>query len=171
MNLVDLFIQMAKTAGVEAETVSASELRKRLKAAFLDFGPVATADFSGDVELADSIATALNDSGVAVAGKDDIERARLGVTSAAALIADTGSQVVHSGQAGAMKASLLPPIHLALAREGDIFEDMPSFLARISPKLPSRMVFITGPSRTGDIEATMTTGVHGPGRSLVWIIV
>lgn len=170
MNLTDLFVSRAEAAGVEVARISLDELPGRLAALLGECGPVALADLAGDPDLAKAVGAALSMSGATALTSDDFHLAGLGVTKAFALLAETGSQVVHSDQPGAMKASLLPPVHLALAREEDIREDSGSLLAEIAGSLPARMVFVTGPSRTGDIEATMTTGVHGPGRVMVWLV-
>jgi L-lactate utilization protein LutC len=52
----------------------------------------------------------------------------------------------------------------------DCRPDLGGYLAEFGADIPSRLTFVTGPSRTGDIEASMTTCVHGPGRVLHWII-
>ncbi len=89
--------------------------------------------------------------------------ADLGVTSAVAAVAATGSLVVSSRAAGGRAASLLPRVHLCVlpaarlvATPADVLRDGRSYPP------PSNLVFITGPSRTGDIEQIMTLGVHGP---------
>lgn len=107
--------------------------------------------------------------GVEVVGLGDIAataEADLGITGAAYGIGLTGSLVVDSTRAGARTASLLPPIHLALLRRdrllptpGDLFRHLDE---RLPDGLPSNLVFITGPSRSADIELQLTVGVHGP---------
>jgi L-lactate dehydrogenase complex protein LldG len=71
------------------------------------------------------------------------------------------------GEGGKLYASLLPEIHLAVLRESDIF---PSLENAIHLTHGTRSaVFITGPSRTGDIEMSHTIGVHGPGEIIVFL--
>ena len=63
-------------------------------------------------------------------------------------------------------ASLLPPVHVAIVERQQIVADLIdafSALTRGKEELPSNVVLITGPSKTGDIELQLTTGVHGPG--------
>jgi L-lactate dehydrogenase complex protein LldF len=96
--------------------------------------------------------------------------ANLGITFCGAFIAATGSLAFPSGPGLGTLASLLPEIHLALSYAKDCRPDLASYLAEFGAVLPSRLTFVTGPSRTGDIEASMTTCVHGPGRVLHWII-
>ena len=65
--------------------------------------------------------------------------------------------------------SLLPPVHVALVRAGTLVPDLSAAIARLdaarNPIDHSAIVFVRGPSRTADIELTLTVGVHGPGRA------
>jgi L-lactate dehydrogenase complex protein LldG len=88
---------------------------------------------------------------------------RAGLTGAYAGLADTGSLVLLGGQGRPMTASLLPELHIAVLWEKDIYEDLYQVIARDEFMKASSVVFITGPSRTSDIEMTLTIGVHGPG--------
>ena len=90
-------------------------------------------------------------------------RIMAGLTGAAAGIAETGSLLVLGGPGMPLSASLLPEIHIALLREGDIFERLTQVLNRKDMIQAPAGVLISGPSRTSDIEMTLTIGVHGPG--------
>jgi L-lactate dehydrogenase complex protein LldG len=94
----------------------------------------------------------------------ELERASVGITGALAGLADTGSLALLSAPARARLASLLPPIHIALLSTASLYPTMASFFAA-HPNVAresSNLVFVTGPSRTADIELTLTRGVHGP---------
>ena len=97
--------------------------------------------------------------------------ADLGVVGAAFGIAATGTVVFDAGRAGGRTASLLPPAICVFVRADSILRDAGEFFRRIAERfpdgLPSQFVMCTGPSKSGDIELQLTTGVHGPGR--VWI--
>jgi L-lactate dehydrogenase complex protein LldG len=95
--------------------------------------------------------------------------AALGVTGCHAAIAETGSLVVLSGPGTPRAASLLPPAHLCLVRRGDVYASMGEFFSARAADIAaaSCCTFITGPSRTADIELTLTLGVHGPGKVIV----
>jgi L-lactate dehydrogenase complex protein LldG len=93
-----------------------------------------------------------------------LDGASAGITGALALLADTGSLVVTSGSGRPRLASLLPPVHVALVSASQLVPSLGALLSH-SPRLPleaANVVAITGPSRTADIEMTLTRGVHGP---------
>jgi L-lactate dehydrogenase complex protein LldG len=98
--------------------------------------------------------------------------ASVGVTAAVAALADTGTIVVASGPQGAQDASLLPGAHVAVLSTQDIFPSLTDWLERGGRSLlaeRSSVTLITGPSRTADIEMTLTIGVHGPSRLIVMV--
>jgi L-lactate dehydrogenase complex protein LldG len=89
----------------------------------------------------------------------------LGLTGADAGLAESGSIVLASGPGRGRLASLLAPIHVAVLRRDRVVFSL-SDLVRLRPDLAampgSNLVYITGPSRTADIEMTLSRGVHGP---------
>jgi len=88
----------------------------------------------------------------------------VGVTGADAGLAETGSVVISSGPGRGRLASLLPPIHVALLRRSDVVWSLAELIGS-RPALVTagaNFVCITGPSRTADIEHTLSRGVHGP---------
>jgi L-lactate dehydrogenase complex protein LldG len=95
----------------------------------------------------------------------EIDPVIVGVTGAQGGLADTGSIALISGPGRGRLASLLPPIHIALLPQSKLYPSLPAFLAAqpTATEIGSNLVFITGPSRTGDIEMTLSMGVHGPG--------
>ncbi len=84
----------------------------------------------------------------------------IGVTNAICGLADTGSVLIADGDGDPLKASLLPEIHIAVLKTSNILPSLPDAMRFI--KAANAAVFITGPSRTADIEMTLTIGVHGP---------
>jgi L-lactate dehydrogenase complex protein LldG len=89
----------------------------------------------------------------------------LGLTGADAGLAVTGSVVLASGPGRPRLASLLVPVHVAVLRVERLVDSITTLLAT-RPDLVaagSNLVAITGPSRTADIEHTLSRGVHGPG--------
>jgi len=96
--------------------------------------------------------------------------AAVGITGVEFALAETGSLVVTSWTEGAQLASLAPPVHIALYRPRQLVATLDEVLERLRAAYPSReavwgrsVVFITGPSRTADIEQILIRGVHGPG--------
>jgi L-lactate dehydrogenase complex protein LldF len=93
---------------------------------------------------------------------------RVGVTKALCGLADTGSVLEADGDGYKLQASLLPEIHMAILHTSDIFPSLENAI-RLTRGTRSA-VFITGPSRTGDIEMSLTIGVHGPGEVHVFLV-
>lgn len=87
-------------------------------------------------------------------------RAKAGITGVDAIIADTGTLVLVSRSQGDRLVSLVPPVHIALASGATIYDSLEDYLAVADPALTHQ--FITGASRTADIEKTLVLGVHGP---------
>jgi L-lactate dehydrogenase complex protein LldG len=96
----------------------------------------------------------------------DLESCDAGITECDALIAQTGSVLVTSRSAGGRALSVLPPHHVVLARREQLLPDLSDAFAllktKYAPDYPSFISFITGPSRTGDIERILVLGAHGP---------
>jgi L-lactate dehydrogenase complex protein LldF len=92
---------------------------------------------------------------------------RAGLTGAYAGIADTGSLLLLGGRGQPLSASLLPEIHIVLLKQEDIYGDLRTLLVQEQVRKSPAGVIITGPSRTADIEMTLTIGVHGPGELYV----
>lgn len=102
-------------------------------------------------------------------GWEDVD---VGVTPCESLVAESGTIVVSAGLSG-RAPSVLPPIHLVIATEDQLVADMDSAIARLRakyPQLPSTMSFISGPSRTADIEKILVLGAHGPRRLRLLLI-
>jgi L-lactate dehydrogenase complex protein LldG len=91
----------------------------------------------------------------------------VGITGACCAIAETGTLVVLSGPTTPPSVSLLPETHIALVRRSSVLrsmEDAWSHIRTVESALPRAVSFISGPSRTADIEQTVTLGAHGPYR-------
>ncbi|MEA2022731.1 MAG: lactate utilization protein [Actinomycetota bacterium] len=89
---------------------------------------------------------------------------RYGLTGAEAAFAESGSIVVRSGPGKPRMASLVPLIHIALLPVDRIFRSQMHWLTQPESDLAgaANVVYITGPSRTADIEQQINLGVHGP---------
>jgi L-lactate utilization protein LutC len=127
----------------------------------------------GEVVAALQIVEPLRMAGIEVVGagarqtsRDAIFQADLGLTGVDYLIAETGSVILASRPEQPRSLSLLPPIHVAVAERRQILPDLFDLFALLGKgpdELPACLSVITGPSKTGDIELRLVTGVHGPG--------
>lgn len=102
------------------------------------------------------------------AEKHEMAQCDLGITEADFILPETGTLVLHSSTEKSRAVSLAPRIHLAIVRPEMLRADMHQVFAEA--KDSHYLVFITGPSRTADIELTVTLGVHGPKNLYVWMI-
>lgn len=110
--------------------------------------------------------------------KEEMAEADIGITEADFGIADTGTLVLIANEKQPRSVSLIPPIHVAILHSDVILEKMEDVFVIFKnsldetgsiAKLTSCITFITGPSRTGDIELNITLGVHGPKELFVLI--
>ena len=98
--------------------------------------------------------------------------ADIGITSADYALSDTGSLVMIASPDDARLISLLPPVHIAIVPADRILtglDELYTLVPRPADQTSS-MVFITGPSRTADIEQILVRGVHGPGQITVVVV-
>lgn len=106
--------------------------------------------------------------------KSALEGCDAGITACEVLVAQTGSILVSSATCGGRALSILPHVHVVVATCDQIVATLGDALhltqARHDGRLPSMLSFITGPSRTGDIERILVLGAHGP-KELVVILV
>ena len=95
-----------------------------------------------------------------------MEACDAGITACDALVVQTGSVLVTSQSAGGRALSVLPPHHVVVARRDQFVPDLTAAFELLKQKYatgyPSLISFITGPSRTGDIERILVLGAHGP---------
>ena len=106
--------------------------------------------------------------------KNSLESCDAGITSCEALVAQTGSILVSSTTCGGRALSILPHVHVVVATCDQIVATLADSLhaakARHEGRMPSMLSFITGPSRTGDIERILVLGAHGP-KELILILI
>jgi L-lactate dehydrogenase complex protein LldG len=99
------------------------------------------------------------------AAKADLFKCDIGVTGAQWAIAETGTLALESDVERHRLASLVPPVHVAIVEEKRLRQTLLEVLQAIDEQgrdLSRTITFITGPSRTSDIELTLAIGVHGP---------
>jgi L-lactate dehydrogenase complex protein LldG len=178
--LLDRFAQKAEAVGLNVHRLSLAEAGDRIeeligrfeaKSAIVGQGPAL-------VEHID-VAAVLREGSVKsidwATDHDAAFDADVGITDAHAALAETGTLIGVSDAEHGRSLSLLPPRVIVLLRARDVLADMLDYWARFeSPadhrELPSSQVFITGPSKTADIEGELVTGVHGPGEMHVLLL-
>lgn len=107
------------------------------------------------------------EEGIEVVVREARDHDLVGITGAFCAIAETGTLMTVSGARTPAAVSLLPETHIAVVRTSRIvrgMEDAWQLLRRESAGMPRAVNFISGPSRTADIEQTLVLGAHGPYR-------
>jgi L-lactate dehydrogenase complex protein LldG len=175
--------EFERVAGVFHRVATAGEVPARLERICRERGARRLVAWPAE-ELGVAIAPVLGAAGIAVESMPrevpaDVERRRLralvagsdlGVTGADLAVAETGTLVLVSAAGRPRSTSLLPPCHVAVFDRGALVETLEQVGVALEawhdgPEPPGRgamINFITGPSRTADIELTLTRGVHGP---------
>jgi len=98
----------------------------------------------------------------------EVAECDLGVTGVDAALPETGTLLLRSSPEKPRVVSLLPRVHLAILRPGALRPDLHQAFAEVTED--GYVVLVTGPSRTADIELTLTLGVHGPKSLYVWLL-
>ena len=101
--------------------------------------------------------------------RQEIVASGMGITGVDYAIAETGSAIIQPRKGLSRLVSLVPPVHVALVRPQDVIESLDDLFLlrrleyiRNGGDMGQYLNFITGPSRTADIEQTLVVGVHGP---------
>jgi L-lactate dehydrogenase complex protein LldG len=94
--------------------------------------------------------------------RDRCFEAEFGITGVDFVLAETGSLILSSITEGSQLTSLAPPVHVALYRRSQVLASLEGVLEQAHLEPGRSIVFITGSSRTADIEQILIRGVHGP---------
>jgi L-lactate dehydrogenase complex protein LldG len=151
-------------AEVDASTDAPAEVSRYLKS--LELGTDAVAWPS----LADLPWAA---AGLSVQMRKPVDADLVGITGCFCATAETGSLVLLSGPETPASGALLPQTHIAIVPVSRIVaahEDAFALMRAERGELPRAVNFVSGPSRTGDIEQTIVLGAHGPYRVHVIIV-
>ena len=112
-------------------------------------------------------------AGLAVEARPSRGDDKLGITGAFCALAENGTLMLLSGEDTYATTSLLPENHVAVVPASRIvrtMEDAWDLLRRERGSLPRQVNFVSGPSRTADIEMTLVLGAHGPFRVHVIVV-
>ena len=170
--LAQLLAEIGKLSGVTRRLADRDELRTAL-ADLVKVEHVKKATLWTTPELvAWGVAGSLEALGVEIvpaqADKHLVAACELGVTGVDAALPETGTLQLRSSPERPRVVSLLPRVHLAIFTPAVLRADLHQAFA--SAKDAGYSVFVTGPSRTSDIELTLTLGVHGPKALYAWVI-
>jgi L-lactate dehydrogenase complex protein LldG len=176
---IELFARLSEALRTEfvscASIVAAAKHVKHL-ATDLGWKKLATHESDLTAKVLDRLANALEivtvDGGYEQAA---LEACDAGLTGCECLIAQTGSVLVTTRSSGGRALSVLPPHHIVIARRAQLLPDLTAAFELVATKYasggyPSFMSFITGPSRTGDIERILVLGAHGPKKLTVLLV-
>jgi L-lactate dehydrogenase complex protein LldG len=157
--LLPVFTEAAERAGAVVHAVAPEDVAS-VVTQLVDGGAVVlTRDPEAQALRAPLVAAgaSVHDHEPAVAARADV-----GITSAVAGVAATGSLVLSADRQGGRGAAVLPRVHVCLLPVDRLVATTLDVLRAHAGALPSNLTFVTGPSRTGDIELILTVGVHGP---------
>ena len=170
---VALFVDEAeRTQATVSRVTAAADAPGEIARYLRDNNLPATLRMGGDARLGamDWSQTAITISTGASEG-DDLNA----VSHALAAIAETGTLALASGPDNPTTLNFLPDNHIVVLDAADIAGDMESVLSKLrgaygKGAMPRALNFITGPSRSGDIEQTLLLGAHGPRRLHVVVV-
>lgn len=174
--LVDLFVTQAKFVDASVDRVASADDVPDAVAAYL-----ASQNLPSEVRLApdtqlDDIPWDQRPTLLVSRGKTDGSH-EVSVTAAFAGIAETGSLMLHSGPESPSTLNFLPDHHVVVLRASQVrksyedgWDDLRRQMTSRPNTLPRTVNFITGPSRTGDIEQKILMGAHGPRRLHIVLI-
>jgi L-lactate dehydrogenase complex protein LldG len=168
------FLEMARAAGGDARRVEGERLRERLDE-FLQDRSLAEAFLDPALPTAcrQTVAAALREASVRTQSywqRGGGFELGLSITAVDGALVDSGSLIWCASAKRPRAASLVVPVHLAIVFADQLTGDLAEWLARHPISDHSNITFITGPSKTADIEGVLVTGVHGPGELHIWLI-
>jgi L-lactate dehydrogenase complex protein LldG len=161
-DLVERFCDRLAAIGgkLDASQDASSAVLQRLRAAG------ARSVILSDAPEIEAMAAPLRAAGITCLGSDapreQLLAADAGVTSAQLGIAESGTLMLDAGAERSRLASLLPPLHICVLPSTRLIPTLGDALASLPSPLPHAITFISGPSRTADIELQLVVGVHGP---------
>ena len=168
-DLLEGFKESLELVGAKCTFVGdESEAAARLRAIVSDIS--ATEIIVSDSELVHRIVNAAGLDAIEDASRDELFSSDVGITSAQFAIAETGTLVLESGAERHRLVSLVPPVHVCVLNASSIRQSMAEILELVDPDANPTITFVTGASRTSDIELTLAIGVHGPGELYVIVI-
>ena len=100
--------------------------------------------------------------------RDEMETYQAGFTMASWAVAETGTLVLEDRHTPNRLGALAPWAHIALVRKDQLLATVAEAIGKLSSD--PNIVWVTGPSKTADVEGILIEGVHGPGVQACWVI-
>lgn len=170
--LEQLLEEIRKLSGVTRRLASREELGAALTALVQTEAVKKATLWSTPDLVAWDVAGSLKGLGVEIvspqADKHLVAQCELGVTGVDAALSETGTLLLRSSPERPRVVSLLPRVHLAILTQAALRADLHQAFTEV--KHDPYCVLVTGPSRTSDIELTLTLGVHGPKSLYAWVM-
>ncbi|GIK16620.1 MAG: hypothetical protein BroJett003_15840 [Planctomycetota bacterium] len=190
-DLVRAFCEQAKAMGLAPSVVADSDVGRHV-ADLLRAEKASKITLEPDLPWENVIRKACPDAVLLdpARGDEAFYGADVGITGALYAVAETGSVVVDNAKRRYRSLTLIPPLHIVLVRTSRIVADLVDLFgasdgcapdgeggsrqtgdAPCAPDLPSNLTLITGPSKTADIEGVLVTGIHGPCKVYVVVVI
>lgn len=172
-SVLDVFCSELARLGASVQVSSSAQIQEKILQLLREMGVNTLQSWKSNLPL--GLVEGLQREGMQVVYDPD-PIIKVGLTGALCGVADTGSLLLTTSAGQAATASLLPEVHLAIVDASQIYPDLSSVMQKQSPvyqeilNSPSAFL-ISGPSRTADIEMTLTIGVHGPRELYVFCLV
>ncbi len=167
---VSLFVRMAAEAKAETERIASHALLPERLSPLLRERGLNEGLLAADEPLL--AALPWEQAGIALRHGRAGEATRASLALASAGVAETGSLLLVATPESPMSIHLLSDLHIVLLSLSRLFGTMEEALAHVRQEtqgLPSAAMFVTGPSRTADIEQQMQLGAHGPRELRVYL--
>lgn len=161
-NLLETFVsELTQISGRVTLVENEADFSKKLYQEFVDRG------WNSIYCLDQQLRTLLASSGLIIEnGADKFLEMEVGLTQCEALVARSGTVVISSQGDSGRRMNVYPPIHIIYATASQLVPFLKDAIARLESKYgadyPSLISFVTGASRTADIEKTLVMGAHGP---------
>lgn len=176
--IVELFKARAAVVSAQVERVANRELALELVVRLLQQEGVSDSPHSGAVWAAspmvgraDRINLERMVPGLTFAVTRELAaRAKVGISQMDWAVAETGSLVQCADEIDKRLVSTLPSTHIAIVSTAAILPDITTVIGLVDPHKTAYLSFITGPSRTADIERVLTIGAHGPERLVIILV-
>lgn len=162
---------------VQASGASVTRVRARGEV------PAAVSTFLGENNLHDSIVVSDEavlqglhwPENVSVDCRAANESDKTSVTGAVFAVAESGSVVISSGRTAPNSMAFLPDNHISVVMTSQLVSNLDDVLKNFggdkeSESMPRALSFVTGPSKTADVEQTLQHGAHGPKRKHIILV-